>query len=591
MTENQALRWVLPLIGGCSAAFLWLLADVLPDLIVEKRWLLLMISTAVGVSSSLLVTVGPLRFQRAAIYAAGIGLVGGGLLFASSWRFLDVATTVDAFHPFAALFVFISLSTPFAIAIETAPQGWRDYEALFDSAWSIFVRSVTGFSFLGLFWLVVFLSDALLGLVGFDYIGELISHNFVWMVLSGIVLGLALAVLDELKTVVSTMRGLALQLLRLLLPLVAVVVALFIFLVPFQGLGEVFGSFSAAATMLAMAAGGASLITAAVEARDDDAARSRLMVTAARGLSLLLPVIVAIAAYAIWLRVAQYGWTPPRLGGAIAALVMVAYSFCYAVAVALGAGWKAHIRRANVYIALLAITLSVLWLSPVLNAERISANDHIARFLSGKNKVKDLELHKLGEDWGHPGRKALTALRKAEIPPESHALARALVAYDEGQSEWEIRQAGLAEENQIAQAKLMATIPVRPFGQEIPEEAFESLASYRVNDILSGCDRKIDEAHVGCVAIVMQTDRSKAQKTVVLLYLDSHGERAKYLALRKSSTNSDYNESRDNQEIGGRLLSPDGSGLIAAVQDGAFKIAPAKLNAIEINGVQLVPLR
>lgn len=176
------------------------------------------------------------------------------------------------------------------------------------------------------FWMVIFLSDQLLSLVGFEYLGNIIENMWISMPLTGIILGLALAILNELKVVVSVLRRLALQLLRLLLPLVAVVVALIIVLVPFQGLEKVFGTLSAAATMLVMAAGAVTLITSSVDARDKDAAHSRLMVLSAKGLSVLLPLIAGIAVYAIWLRVEQYGWTPARISGALVSVVVLAYS-------------------------------------------------------------------------------------------------------------------------------------------------------------------------------------------------------------------------------------------------------------------------
>lgn len=591
MIQTASLRMVLPLVGGACAAFLWALFEVLPPLISDARWLMLFVAIALSISATLLVSVGPLRLKRAAVYAVAFGLISGFLLFWSSWRFLDFNAAMDAFHPLVAFSLVVSLSIPFAIAGEIAPKGWRDYDALFDHAWSIFVRSLTAWAFTGLFWLVLFLSDALLSLVGVGLIGDLIAIRIVWMILTGGVLGLALAVLDEVKTVVSTMRRLALLLLRLLLPLVAIVVAVFVVLVPFQGLAKVFASFSAAATMLGMAAGGATLITAAVEGRDEDAASSKVMVLAARGLSLLLPVIVGIAVYAIWVRVAQYGWTPPRLLGALAALVMLSYGLCYAIAVLLGAGWQGHIRTANTYIALLIIGLGVLWLSPVLNAEKISANNHVARYLSGKITLGDLDLYKLGDDWGSAGLAALERLRQAENPPDAEALTTALAKFDEGQSEGEFAREKRKTSKVEKAAKLREVLPVQPEGAELPEGVLTFLPDYRLRQLQEACETPIAPDYPGCVAVVLRLDASDINDTVVFFIRKSGQARVEYFTMVPHRTAASFSQGGKPIMIGRASLDQDAAVLIKAILDGGVSISPVKFNAIEINGVQILPRR
>lgn len=585
------LRVILPGVGVLSAVAFWVLFEVLPDHIAEGRWLLLLAAFTGSFSSFLLVSIGPLSERRAAYHALWFGAITALLLFWSTWRFTELKDAVDAVHLILAYCLLTSLSVPFIQAYETASEGWRDYEALFDNAWSIFVRSLTAWAFTGLFWLVLFLCDALLSLVGFTLIGEVIEYSFVWMVLTGVVLGLALSVLDEMTGVVSTMRGLALKLLRLLLPLVAAVIALFICLVPFRGLELVFGSFSAATTMLAMVAGGTALITSAVEARDSDAATSKIMILAARGLSLLLPVIAGIAVYAIWIRVAQYGWTPSRLAGTLSALAMMGYALSYGVSVALGAGWQARIRRSNVYMALLIIALAGLWLSPVLNAEKISANGHVKRFLSGQIAVKDLEIFKLGEDWGKPGLAALEALRKAENPPEAEALAERLTAFDSRKSTHEARMTTRALARAENLETLKTKLPLRPSGAIWADAAFQDLSIRRLSSILEGCVIEIDPDRPGCVAIAWRSEVTDSADTIGVFYLISETGPLRFVAMMPPEKGNRYFETTSTLTIGDHLLRGDALATLRALQDGKFIIAPAKLNAIELNGMQLLPRR
>ncbi len=48
---------------------------------------------------------------------------------------------------------------------------------------------------------------------------------------------------------------------------------------------------------------------------------------------LVAPLYVFVAAWALWLRVAQYGWTVDRLQGALAVLVLLVWSLGYFVSI------------------------------------------------------------------------------------------------------------------------------------------------------------------------------------------------------------------------------------------------------------------
>ena len=81
-----------------------------------------------------------------------------------------------------------------------------------------------------------------------EIISDLLDIDGVPFVLTGLVLGLAIAVVNELSDYVSPY--LILQLLRLLLPVLVVVMAVFIVALPFRGLSGLFGGLSAAATLM-----------------------------------------------------------------------------------------------------------------------------------------------------------------------------------------------------------------------------------------------------------------------------------------------------------------------------------------------------
>jgi hypothetical protein len=215
----------------------------------------------------------------------------------------------------------------------------------------------------GVVWGLILLSGALFDLVGLTLIDDLLQIDVAPWLITGVVFGLALAVVNELSDFVSPF--LILRLLRLLLPLVLVVLVVFLAALPLRGLTGLFGGLSSAGTLLAMVATAVTLISAAVDQADEDAVAGGLMAWATRALALILPLPAALATWALSLRVTQYGWTPERLFVAATAALAIAYGLSYAFS-ALRRSWRADIRSVNVFNALAIIVLAALWQTPLL---------------------------------------------------------------------------------------------------------------------------------------------------------------------------------------------------------------------------------
>lgn len=582
------LRLILTLAGALAGISFWLLFEILPDLVNNARAIMFIAAFVGGFFSALLLMVGPIPERRALPYAAGIGLLASVLLIWSSFRFVDVDLYADNALGFFAYALLIWLPIPFALAHESAPGGWRDYDALFDNAWAMFVRTVTAWGFVGVFWLVIFLSDALLSLVGFRYLGEFIDNAWVALPLSGLVLGLVLAVLHELAYVVSVLRRLALALLRLLLPVVTVVIALFILLVPFRGLGNVFGSFSAAAIMLGMGHGAVLLVTSAIDGTDEQASKSRLIVLSARGISILLPVIAGIALYAIWLRVAQYGWTPYRLAGTLVAVVSFLYALSYAVSVLRTNQWRRRIRLANIYITLTTLALSALWLSPVLNAERISANSHVSRFIDGKTELKALDIWRLGDDWGKAGRAVLGRLRALPDHPDNTELSNMLAAFDRGESRREYRASLRAEKDTGNLAALIGILPVSPRNDRLRDGVLSKIGSWRLGEVLASCQTSLKDGRPGCAMIFGDFNPSDATPAAILFWRHKQPEKTRIDIFSQKIVNAGYRESRRWKPIGDDMRDQPAEDIIRKVLDGDFAFVPSGQNVLQIDGMRIV---
>jgi hypothetical protein len=308
--------------------------------------------------------------------------------------------------------------------------------------------------------------------------------------LTGAVLGLGLAVVAELSDVLSP--ALVLRLLRLLVVPVLLVMALFILALPVRGLSGL-GGVSVALTLLAMVAAAATLVTAALDRSDGAAAHGPVMRRAVQGLALILPVPAALAGYALWLRVEQYGWTPERVFAALVAALAAGYALSYAGAVLRRHHWMARIRAANVWMALVLAGLAALWLTPLVDAERIAAQSQLQRFEAGLTPLEDLDIAAL-DGWGKAGAAARARLaeRAADDPALAAVLAGDPVFAVEPVPDRAALLAGLAE-----------VMPLQPPGATATRDILlDAVIDEELVRWTEACRRVTTDGRAGCVFAV-----------------------------------------------------------------------------------------
>lgn len=488
MTGQIAARVRLAIAGGLGGALVW---DVFKA--GEKEWIghypaFALFGLILVGFGALLAMAGPLGVGRALPRAFGLGAGVAGLIGLTALRWNEAEDIFNGPIPALALLVVAALPVPFLIA--AARTSWRDYPTLFLEAWAIVLRGAAAAAFTGLVWLVIYLSDEVLRIVGIDAIRELLSHEVVPMVLTGAVFGLGMAVIHDLAELLSPY--VVLRVFRLFLPVVLAVMAVFLVALPFRGLDGLAGGLSPAALLLTMTAGGIALVSIAIDQTDAEATQSPLLIRCAKGMALVLPVVAGLALYAIWLRVDDHGWSPERLFVLLVAGVGLAYGLIYALAVLRGAGWMERIRQGNIHMALVIIALAALWLTPVLNAERISAESQLARFKSGRTDVAALDLHAL-RNWGRPGAAVIAALEEKAAAPGQEALAAALAG-----------QTGApAVDREALLAALVAAMPVQPAtATETRDRLLHAVDDYQLQDWNQVCSGETGADAPRCLMVV-----------------------------------------------------------------------------------------
>ena len=577
MDKTTVQRGQMAFVGALAGLIFYGLSKIVDSDVVSDRGLLAIIAFAAIFFTGLLALSGPITIARAALWALGLAATTTVLFLWASFRFDSVENYFVG--PFPALATVIIGTVPLPFVIAASGPGWQDYPALFSAAWSIVVRYAAAWVFVGLVWGLIYLSDTLLSIVGLRVIQDLIEIGVVPFLVTGITLGLALAVVQEMKEYVSPY--LILRLLRLLLPVVLVVMVVFVAALPVQGLSGLFGGLSVAATLLAMTAAAATLITTAIDQTDGEATQSSLLARATQALAVILPFPAGLAAYSIWLRVDQYGWTPDRLFATLMAVLAVTYGLFYAGAVIRGAGWMARIRQANIVMALAGVAAAMLWLTPILNAERISANNLIVRYQSGKTPLVQLDIGQL-DDWGLAGTAARNSLASLAKEPGQEALAAALLDAN-----------ALAPDDADADsakvlADLIAIMPLQPASATADRDRLlAGIEAYDLASWLTACRTSMPNGKPGCVMVVADFNQIYDGNEAVLVLRDA-GDSMRYEAL---ATMKGIVERRSVSSLEGYLpYDSAGAAIITQMQAGPPNMTPAPLNQMIVGDRSLLIL-
>jgi len=579
-------RIMLFCLGAISGLALWQLAENWDNPALSPALYLALFSFIGSYATLALALCGPLPMRRALPGALILALPFTGLISLGGLRY-DLATDVlDQPILISVSLLFLLLATPFLLVGLQDRRAWRDYAALFEAAWALTIRYLSGWAFVSLFWLMMFLSNALLELVDVEIIQWIIDIEWLVFALSGGVLGLAMAVVFELRTTVSPF--LLLRLLRLLVVPVLAVVALFLAAIPLRGLSQVFGEFSAAATLMSVAMVMITLIAVVLE-RDDARMRDSFTIShSTQALALLLPLVTGLAAWSIWLRVAEYGWTPDRVLATCASGVLLGYGLLYALAVLRRLGWSKRIRRINVGLALVTIAISAAFLTPLLNTDKISANSQVVRYLDGRLPLEELPLWEMHNKWGRSGQAAIMALEKRPggLSPE---LAEQLIKLQNADSQWEFANGEQDDRLDTLKAELVAALTVRPIGQELDIEDLHGLQVYQLSPWVAGCRRSLSDGRPACVLVIDEFVPAVPRHGVVL-YSSGDGSGS-------ANLNHVVLYDVDVADVNGAevIESEEPSVLkitaIESILDGNYSVGPSSLQALYVDGFEIMPNR
>ncbi|MCB2136012.1 MAG: DUF4153 domain-containing protein [Rhodobacteraceae bacterium] len=585
MSEATADRAIRAGLGALAGLGLWAVGERWDDTLTPAILFLTML--ALVFSSTFLLLFERGHFRPAVLGALGIALPVALLTAWASLRYNTPIGLVRSGYPLVAAFLMAALPVPFLIAARRPDGDWRHYPTLFTVSWALVLKSLASMIFVGIVLAVLALGGELLRLVDIRLLEQLMREDIAVLLINGAAFGIGLAMLEELVDL--QVPRLVLRLLRLLLPVTAVLVVLFLLGLPFRGLSALFGGRSTAAVLMAIAIGAIGLISVAAAEDDGEAVKGRTLGLSARALAALLPVVAVLAGWAIWLRVAEYGWTPDRIAAATGAVIVAGYGVFYGWMALRGGDWLAGIRQANVGMALALVAIAALWLSPLLDTGGISVKSQVARFDPGKDKLEDLPVYELLNEWGPGGPVALDGLIAALPEAEAKRLGDAVATA--GQDRYDLRRILTREARGQEFAELSAKAIIRPEGASLPAWLSAEQSQWTLGEWGRACAREVRPGLAGC-AFVLADFLPSLPGDEVMVFLNAEGPSVGSSELKYSVEGWDPSRGGFRVSYEPTSSRPDlpVETVFEVITDGTFRTGPVTAQSLFIGESEFAPL-
>lgn len=376
-------------------------------------------------------TVMMLSLQRLADWrywqqAAGVTAAFAALASWAIWTATaEVRVEASAvLFPFGmAMAVGVLILTPF-LQVRIAHGRWcTPYPDLFEHAWQNAITLLLAGLFVGLGWSVMWLGARLFELIGIDMLKNLLKERPVAYLLTGLLFGLGVLIGRTQQRPVKMARAILFALFTGLLPVLSVMTVLFVASLPFTGLDALFAEnrqgwwdYGVASVLGGLIAHQVLFLNAVVQDGQGSSPYPRWLRRVVDLGLILLPVLAALAVAALWIRIADRGWTPNRFWAMATLVVLCAYAGGYAwAALRPTGGWLRLLPRVNVAVAVLVLAIVVLGNSPLLDPYRLAANSQLARLQAmDAAAIERDQLEWLRFSAGRPGVAALHKLKASD---------------------------------------------------------------------------------------------------------------------------------------------------------------------------------
>lgn len=409
-TEAMIVRLAVGAIFGFICGWLGKMLDVahhMPD-----GWIHVVISTLMLGAFILWAGAGTMR--RLSLVAWGV--IALGVIALIAWNHDQHKLTTDYnpifFDDHFLIYPFLFIAHELVSSADMAGKPVAPYGLYFDQAWKRGVQLALAVLFTVLFWAILWLGATLLGFIGFGWLKELLQNDYFIGPVIGMALGAAVQLGDVQAKLLGYVRALVLGVLSWLLPVIAVIGVIFAASLCFSGLKPLWDTRAATVTLLAACVALVLLINAAYQQGNEERPVHIVLRWAVRLAALLLLVFSNLAAYSLYLRIAQYGLTPERTLALAGVVIAVLYGIGYAIAAVLPGRWFRLAEPVNIAMAAVLVVVFGAMLTPLAEPARVSVTSQVSRLQAGQVTVEKFDWKMLRFETGNYGSTALDSLIK-----------------------------------------------------------------------------------------------------------------------------------------------------------------------------------
>jgi hypothetical protein len=421
----------------------------------------------------------------------------------------------------------------------------------------------------------------LMSSIGVQQISVLISEPWFALPVTCVAFACAVAVALARADTIVALRRFWLSMNQAFLPLVLGFATMWTIALPFTGTAALMETRMAGFALLWFVALAVNFVNAAYQ---DGQAPSFFAPWLRRALTVAWPtmlLVVAVAAIAIYQRVAQHGWTSDRVWSVFVLLMAAGYAVGYSLSVRPRGPWMWSVGPTNVVMALVMCVGLLVLSSPLADARRISVDSQVSRLLAGQSAFDDFDFLHLNAQSGIYGRRALQRIADG-IPghPDAERLAQA--ARD-------AQASGRGYEEPLAQTDdvLRAAWRSMPDGVGTPPAVVDALLAHLRSEATpfdESCLRarpwsdkpSPSEFDVRCALWMVDLDGDGEQELVVII--DQHWTRTAHV-YRWTASSGHLNRVANLVD-----LTPE---WIAAVAAGQAAIVPSRWRDVDAGGVTM----
>lgn len=415
----KSSRLTIILLGLLQGAFLYLTRDSFERIEVASFQTALLFCNTLLFTLPLMLSLSVISLKDFRLWR-GLGIILIMLLIVASWAnwslydiFGGMRKSGIQFQYYACLSAFVFLTLPWLQAQISQKSWFPDYESLHDNLWLNSLTVVITLILIGLFWGILRLCASLFSLLGIEFFENLFFDSDLFIYLAnGFMVGIGILTGRTQTQFIKVGRNVLSVMIKGLLPLLSFIALIFIVTLPFVGLNALTAEWSAAGLLTTMVALLVVFVNAVYQTGLSTPPYPKAIRWLVNASILVLPVYALFALYSMWVRVAQYGWTPERVLATVIICVAVCFACSYAFSVMRSRdSWLQPLSSINRLMSLVMIVLLVLVNSPLLDPYRISISSQLARYQQNLTLSESLDLNAWRFKYGRAGNDALLALK------------------------------------------------------------------------------------------------------------------------------------------------------------------------------------